>query len=56
MNGWYIMPTSEEGIVAKDTEAVEETNADAKAKAVKFIQNGNLYIRYNGKVMNVLGN
>lgn len=53
MTGWFIIPTSEEGIVAQETtgfETVEQSN-----KAVKFIHNGQLYIMYNGTKYNVQG-
>lgn len=53
MNGWFIIPTSEEGIVAKEEQGVEDIVVNGKT--VKFIQNGQLYIRHNGKVYNVLG-
>ncbi|MBR0195027.1 MAG: leucine-rich repeat protein [Paludibacteraceae bacterium] len=53
MTGWFIMPISEEAIVKKEATAIE--NIEANGKTVKFIQNGQLYIRHNGKVYNVLG-
>jgi hypothetical protein len=53
MNGWFIIPTSEEGIVAKEEQGVEDI--EVNGKAVKFLENGQLYIRYNGRTYNVLG-
>ena len=54
MTGWFIIPISEEAIVAKDATAVENIESE-NGKVVKFIENGMLYIRHNGKVYNVLG-
>lgn len=53
MTGWFIIPISEEAIVA-NTEAIDNIDAE-NGKAVKFIENGQLYIRYNGKTYNVMG-
>ena len=53
MTGWFIIPISEEAIVAKDATGVEKVEQDAKA--VKFLQDGHLYIRHNGRTYNVLG-
>ena len=53
MTGWFIIPTSEEEIVAKDATGVEKVEQDANA--VKFLQEGHLYIRHNGRIYNVLG-
>lgn len=53
MTGWFIIPTSEEAIVAKDATGVEKVEQDANA--VKFLQEGHLYIRHNGRIYNVLG-
>ncbi len=54
MTGWFIIPISEEAIVANNPTAVENIETE-NGKAVKFIENGMLYIRHNGKVYNVLG-
>ena len=40
-------------IVAKEATGVEKVEQDAKA--VKFLQDGHLYIRHNGRTYNVLG-
>ena len=53
MNGWYIIPTSEEGIVAKEEQGVEDV--EVNGKAVKFLENGQLYIMYKGVKYNVQG-
>ena len=53
MTGWFIIPISEEAIVAKDATGVEKVEQDANA--VKFLQEGHLYIRHNGRIYNVLG-
>ena len=53
MTGWFIIPISEEAIVA-NTEAIDNIDAE-NGKAVKFVENGQLYIRYNGKTYNVMG-
>ena len=56
MTGWFIIPISEAAIVAKDATAVEEVTGDGLRVTVeKFIENGQLYIRYNGRTYNVLG-
>lgn len=54
MTGWFIIPVSEAAIVAKDTTPIDNIDAE-NGKAVKFIENGQLYIRYNGKTYNVMG-
>lgn len=54
MNGWYIIPISEEAIIA-NTEGIESVKSES-GKAVKFIQNGQLYIMYKGTMYDVRGN
>lgn len=54
MTGWFIIPISEEAIVKKEATAVEKVDAE-NGKAVKFIQNGQLYIRHNGRTYTILG-
>ncbi len=54
MNGWYIIPISEEVIIA-NTEGIESVKSES-GKAVKFIQNGQLYIMYKGTMYDVRGN
>lgn len=53
MTGWFIIPTSEAGIVAKQGTDVENVNTEDKV--VKFIENGQLIIMYNGTKYNVHG-
>ena len=53
MTGWFIIPTSEAGIVAKQGTDVENVNTEDKV--VKFIENGQLLIMYNGTKYNVHG-
>lgn len=55
MTGWFIIPTSEDGIVADDsTTGVENVQGD-NVQCTKFIQNGQLYIMYEGKMYDVRG-
>ena len=54
MTGWFIIPISEEAIVAKEGTDVKNVKTE-NGKAVKFIENGQLYIRHNGRTYNVLG-
>jgi len=55
MTGWFIIPTSEDGIVADDsTTGVENVQGD-NVQCTKFVKDGQLYIRYNGRTYNVLG-
>ena len=54
MTGWFIIPTSEAGIVAKQGTDVENVETENN-KAVKFIENGQLIIMYNGTKYNVHG-
>lgn len=54
MTGWFIFPISVEDIVAKDTTPVENVETENN-KAVKFIENGQLIIMYNGTKYNVHG-
>lgn len=54
MTGWFIIPISEEAIVAKEGTDVKNVKTE-NGKAVKFIENGQLFIRHNGRVYNVLG-
>lgn len=54
MTGWFIIPISEEAIVAKETTAIKNIETES-GKTVKFIRNGQLLIRHNGRVYNVLG-
>lgn len=54
MTGWFIIPTSEAAIVKKEATAVENVETE-NGKAVKFLENGQLYIRHNGRTYNVLG-
>lgn len=54
MTGWFIFPISVEDIVAKDTTPVENVETENN-KAVKFIENGQLVIMYNGTKYNVHG-
>lgn len=53
MTGWFIIPTSEAGIVARQGTDVENVNTEDKV--VKFIENGQLIIMYNGTKYNVQG-
>jgi hypothetical protein len=55
MTGWFIIPISEEAIVAAGQTTAVETIETNKKETVKFIHNGQLFIRHNGKVYNVLG-
>lgn len=53
MTGWFIIPTSEAGIVAKQGTAVESVKTENQA--VKFLKNGQLIIMFNGTKYNALG-
>ena len=53
MTGWFIIPTSEAGIVAKQGTDVENVNTENQV--VKFLENGQLIIMYNGTKYNVHG-
>lgn len=53
MTGWFIIPTSEAAIVAKQGTDVENVNTENQV--VKFIENGQLIIMYNGTKYNVHG-
>ena len=53
MTGWFIIPTSEAAIVAKQGTDVENVNTENQV--VKFIENGQLIIMYNGTKYNVQG-
>ncbi|MBO6306168.1 MAG: leucine-rich repeat protein [Paludibacteraceae bacterium] len=55
MTGWFIIPTSEDGIVADDSTTGVENVQEDNVQCTKFIKNGQLYIRYNGRTYNVLG-
>ena len=53
MTGWFIIPTSEAAIVKKEATGVEDI--EVNGKAVKFLENGQLYIMYKGVKYNVQG-
>ena len=55
MSGWFIIPISEAAIVKKDATAIKNVEIE-EGKAVKFIQNGQMYIMYKGATYNVQGN
>jgi len=54
MTGWFIIPISEEAIVAGESTGIESLTQDKK-ETVKFILNGHLYIRYRDRIYDILG-
>ncbi len=54
MTGWFIIPTSEAGVVAKQTTGVEDVQTDS-VQCTKVLREGQLYLMYKGRMYDVRG-